>query len=113
MHDRSFTVQHDISDDSTKLQDGEYVYDSDADDLQTLVHRFPQSSSTDSTGTAALTTIRASIALGYLVEPKTAPIVLGNSVTNTAPLIAVAHNTRANTAPLIAAANILETGILK
>ena len=79
----SFTVQHGMSDDSTQLQDGEYVYDSDADDHQTLVDRLPQSSSSDSTGTAALTTIRAPIVLGNLVEPNTAPIVLGKSVTNT------------------------------
>ena len=57
----SFTVQHDMSEDLTQLQDGEYVYDSDADDHQTLVDRLPQSSST---GTAALTTIRAPIVLG-------------------------------------------------
>ena len=49
----SFTVQHDMSDEPTQLQnkEEEYVYDSDADDGQMLVDRIPQTSSSSPTVT--------------------------------------------------------------
>ena len=83
-----------MSDEPTNLLDneGEYVYDSDAEDNQMLVDRVPQTSS--ATGISApivsgdsVTKIRAPIALGNLVDNTMAPIAPGNSVTNTAPVV--------------------------
>ena len=112
---RQTIVQHDMSDEPTNLLDneGEYVYDTDADDNQMLVDRIPQTSSSSATGTSgnSVTAIRAPIALGNLDENTMAPIALGNSVTNTAPI--VSGNLVTNTAPLIAVAQNRETGILQ
>ena len=91
---RQSIVQHDMSDEPTNLlvNEGEYVYDSDAEDNQMLVDRVPQTSS--ATGISApivsgdsVTKIRAPIALGNLVDNTMAPIASGNSVTNTAPVV--------------------------
>ena len=84
---RQTIVQHDMSDEPTQLLDneGEYVYDTDADDNQMLVDRISQKSSSSATGTSApiasgnsVTAIRAPIALGNLVENTMAPIASGN-----------------------------------